>query len=184
MLTVVPGPGSQSLPRRATRLRVPEPLQCGTLRVLKFGGSSLATPDRIRNVATIVLEAAARTPLVVVVSAFQGVTDQLIRAAQSAARGEAFDTEYAAIAARHRRCIDALTGSDASNALPLVDDDLRELHDTLTAIAASGSVPPESLDAAAAVGERLSAAIVAGYLNQFCAASFVDARRLVVTDDR
>jgi len=184
MLTAVPGPVPQRLPRRTARPRVPEPLRRDTIRVLKFGGSSLATADRIRNVAAIVLDAAARAPLVVVVSAFQGVTDQLIGSAHTAARGEPFDAPYAALAERHRSCIDALTGIDASSALPLVEDDLRDLHDTLTSIAANRSCPPDLLDAAASVGERLSAAIVAGYLNQFCAASFVDARRLVVTDDR
>src|SRR5438105_433524 len=44
------------------------------MRVLKFGGSSLATPDRIRDVGRIVLSTVNATPAVVVVSAFQFVT--------------------------------------------------------------------------------------------------------------
>ena len=43
------------------------------MRVLKFGGSSLATSDRIRGVVRIVLDEARKEPLIVVVSAFQGI---------------------------------------------------------------------------------------------------------------
>ena len=56
-------------------------------RVLKLGGSSLATPDRIRDVGRIVAEHGERHPAIVVVSAFQGVTNQLLDCAR--ARGTA-----------------------------------------------------------------------------------------------
>jgi len=56
------------------------------MKILKFGGSSLATTDCIRDVAEIVLKEARRGPLVVVVSAFQGVTNQLLECARLAAR--------------------------------------------------------------------------------------------------
>ena len=39
------------------------------LRVLKFGGTSVATPDAIRQLITIVRQARAEGPVVVVVSA-------------------------------------------------------------------------------------------------------------------
>ena len=55
-------------------------------RVLKFGGSSLATPDRIRDVARIIMESLNGGPVVVVVSAFQGVTDDLLECARLAQR--------------------------------------------------------------------------------------------------
>jgi len=57
------------------------------MRVLKFGGSSLATPERIQTVARIVLDEARKEPIVLVVSAFQGITNQLIECAQLAERG-------------------------------------------------------------------------------------------------
>ncbi len=57
--------------------------------VMKFGGSSVGDGQRIRNVAGIVGAFAERegTPAVVV-SAMQGVTDALIRAAEAASRRE------------------------------------------------------------------------------------------------
>ena len=54
------------------------------MKVLKFGGSSLATPATVRAAAAIVLSARKAEPVVVVVSAFQGVTNQLIECARLA----------------------------------------------------------------------------------------------------
>jgi aspartokinase len=56
------------------------------MKVLKFGGSSLATSGRICDVAKIVLKEARREPVIVVVSAFQGVTNQLLECARLAAK--------------------------------------------------------------------------------------------------
>ena len=54
-------------------------------RVAKFGGSSLATCDRVRNVAKITKEIAAQSDtMVLVVSAIGGITDQLIACARIA----------------------------------------------------------------------------------------------------
>src|SRR5437016_3221761 len=79
--------------------------------LLKFGGSSLATSDRIRGVVRIVLEQARTEPVIVVVSAFQGITNQLIDAARLAERGDPrYEHEWTAIAKRHRAAIDDLVG--------------------------------------------------------------------------
>jgi len=48
------------------------------MRVLKFGGSSLSTPATIRGVGRILLDVRRDEPVVAVVSAFQGITNQLI----------------------------------------------------------------------------------------------------------
>ena len=62
--------------------------------VHKFGGTSIGDADRIKNVVDIVLkrhrsqEETDHSGTVVVVSAMSGVTDQLIRSARAAARGE------------------------------------------------------------------------------------------------
>src|SRR5438477_7082112 len=73
------------------------------MRVLKFGGSSLATPATIRAVGAIVLDAHHREPVIVVVSAFQGVTNQLLECARLAERGDAkYDDLFNHVAIRHR----------------------------------------------------------------------------------
>ena len=82
------------------------------MRVLKFGGSSLATPDRVKDAGRIVLNSMNGTPAVVVVSAFQGVTNQLLDCARLAERRDPeYEQAYDRIAARHRSAI-AAPGTD------------------------------------------------------------------------
>src|SRR5580704_3695391 len=59
-----------------------------SLRVMKFGGTSVGDASCIRRAAAIVQSAAAQGPVVVVVSAMSGVTNRLIEAAHSAEVGK------------------------------------------------------------------------------------------------
>src|SRR6059036_1794311 len=80
-----------------------------TMRVLKFGGSSLATSATVRAVGAIVLEARRREPVIVVVSAFEGVTNQLIECARDAERGDSsYEQKLEDISRRHRTSVAAL----------------------------------------------------------------------------
>jgi aspartokinase/homoserine dehydrogenase 1 len=156
------------------------------MRVLKFGGSSLATPARVQVVAGIVLDEARTEPIVLVVSAFQGITNQLIECARLAERGNP-DAErvYEKIAARHREAVAALLGIRRGAAVRAeVNALLGELHDALHGIRLLGHCPPQALDITASFGERLSALIIAAHLNRSHRARFVDARQFVVTDDQ
>ena len=81
------------------------------MKVLKFGGSSLATTDCIRDVARIVLEEARRGPVIVVLSAFQGVTNQLLDCARLAEKNDRrYDAARKKIAVRHCSAADSLVG--------------------------------------------------------------------------
>jgi len=156
------------------------------MRVLKFGGSSLATPDRIRDVARIVLNTVNGTPAIIVVSAFQGVTNQLLDCARLAERRDsASEQAYDRIAARHRSTIDSLLDGDEKGRLrSLVDEQLGELREALHGIRRLGHCPPAALDVAASFGERLSALVVSAYLNRFRQTRFVDARQFLTTDQQ
>ena len=156
------------------------------MRVLKFGGSSLATPDRIRTVSRIVVDEARKESVVLVVSAFQGVTNQLLEAAHLAERGDAAaERAYEKLAARHRTAVRTLIGSRrGAPVLAKVDAMLVELRDALHGIRLLGHCPPLALDITASFGERLSALIIASYLDRYRRARFVDAREFVVTDDQ
>lgn len=156
------------------------------MRVLKFGGSSLATPDRIKNVSAIVLDEATRESVIVVVSAFQGITNQLLECARLAERGDsAADRGCDRIAARHRAAVGALLGPRrGAKVAAQVDALLGELRDALHGIRLLRHCPPRALDVTASFGERLSALIVAAYLDRFRPARFVDAREFVITDDQ
>src|SRR5215208_48278 len=54
--------------------------------VLKFGGTSVKSAARIKNVANIAAKAAARDPVVVVVSAMGDTTDYLVKLGQQISR--------------------------------------------------------------------------------------------------
>ena len=57
------------------------------LIVMKFGGTSVGSAERMQGVAGILQEQAKHADLVVVVSAMGGATDMLIRAATQASLG-------------------------------------------------------------------------------------------------
>lgn len=72
------------------------------MRVVKFGGSSVADSARLRRVAAIVAELHASGPVAVVVSAMEGITDALLRVGRSAIAGGVQTPELLdEIAARH-----------------------------------------------------------------------------------
>src|SRR5262245_3956232 len=118
------------------------------MRVIKFGGSSLATPDRIRKVARIILDEARQERLIVVVSAFERVTNQLLEAARLAERGDgAYEEAYARLAKRHRIAIDELIGTRGATPIRArVDALLAELHEALHGIHLLRHCPPLGLD--------------------------------------
>ena len=156
------------------------------MKILKFGGSSLATTDRIRDVAKIVLEEARRGPVIVVVSAFQGVTNQLLECARLAAKGDRqTEAAWKKIVHRHRFAVDDLLGKRRSARLrSQVDKLVGELEEVLHGIQLLGHGPPRALDLVASFGERLCALIVAAHISRSHPARFVDARQFVVTDDQ
>src|SRR5437773_12490518 len=102
------------------------------MKVLKFGGSSLATPAAIRSVGAIVVEARRSEPVLVVVSAFRGVTDRLLECARLAEHGDvkylrAFDE----IVRRHRASVTALVPPRRDYTWQHVDVLLADLRRTL-----------------------------------------------------
>src|SRR5262249_18495779 len=154
------------------------------MKVLKFGGSSLATPERIVDVGRILLAERKRGPIIGIVSAFGGVTNQLLACAQLAERGEpAYMRSFDEIENRHRAVVTALLGKRPGPVVTQVGAMLTELRGTLEGIQLLRHCPPRALDMTASFGERLSAAIVAAYLDRKCPAQAADARDFVVTDD-
>ncbi len=155
------------------------------MKVLKFGGSSLATPAAIRAVGAIVLDARRHEPVLVVVSAFRGVTDQLLDCARLAERGDAgYLRAFDQIARRHRAAVTALVARGRAGVRKQVDTLLDELKSTLQGIYLLRHCPPRALDMTASFGERLSALVLAAYLKRFHPAELSDARDFVRTDDQ
>src|SRR5580765_1992044 len=155
------------------------------MKILKFGGSSLSTPATIRDVGRILLDASRREPVIGVVSAFQGVTNQLLECARLAERSDAaYEELFEQIARRHRSAVSHLVGRRPARVRAQVDALLDELRSTLQGIHLLRHCPLRALDMTASFGERLSALVVSAYLARSRPAAFVDARDLIVTDDQ
>lgn len=155
--------------------------------VMKFGGTSVGTAERIRAVAGLVTEAAAREPVVVVVSAVGGVTDILIAAAQDAAHRRRLPALQRVIELQQRHA-EIVAGLELPpDAGRLLDTELRllavELENFIHSVGILGEVTRRTLDYISSLGERMSCRIVAAALRAVdCPAEAVDATEVIVTD--
>jgi len=156
------------------------------MKILKFGGSSVANPDRIRVVERIVRKEEKRNPVIVVVSAFQGTTDQLLACARAAEKGDGeYQRLFRQVSTRHLQTARSLLrGRRRRGAtIRVIKGLLSELREALSGVTLLHDCPPRTLDFVASFGERLSSVIVAAYFDQKAPAYAVDARQFVITDD-
>lgn len=148
---------------------------------MKFGGSSVGSSDRIKQVIQIVKKSYDNDPsLVVVVSAFGGTTDELIRIATTASQGKpSYLEDLSKLRLRHEQAIAELIADGFS-----LDVEFNELNDALHGIQLIRELSKRSLDYIMSFGERLSAMIICKALGQLIpSALYVDARPLIKTDD-
>ena len=148
------------------------------MKVLKFGGSSVGTPDSILQVKKIVESNADTT--VVVVSALGGVTDQLIHASQLAAAGStAYRDEVAQIKLRHDQMIRTVVPQEKQAELTEKTERLfYELSSILQGVSLIQELSAKSADAIVSYGEKLSSLICAALI---CNAKHLDATSLIKT---
>jgi len=156
------------------------------LLVMKFGGTSMGSAERIRAAAEICAAQRRERPVVVVVSAMSKVTDLLLdtlRAAEAGRSGEV-EANLKKLEARHVEvCRELLPEPGCSSAICEVSIIVGEFSRIAHGMLILGERPPRSVDEAVAVGERLSALIISSYLNSTGAhASAVNAAEVVVTD--
>jgi len=153
--------------------------------VLKFGGTSVGSPQGIVNIVGILKdrEHLGNVP-VVVVSAFSGITDALIDMAQKASGGESFTEQVKTVFQRHKSFAKGfLKGSELKNAVKNIETCISDLSRTLDGISLLGELSKRSLDLVMSFGERLSASLLAlVFTANGIEAAFLDARTLVKTD--
>jgi bifunctional aspartokinase / homoserine dehydrogenase 1 len=156
------------------------------MRVIKFGGSSLATPERIREVISIIRQYASESmELTVVVSAISGVTNTLANLCNlipsDKAGGESLIRD---LEERHLSVIKSLlpvTGQPS--AMAEVISLCNELSDIADGAFLVGEVTLRTRDLILSFGERLSAFIVSQVLKLYLPdATCTDARKLIKTD--
>ncbi len=145
---------------------------------MKFGGSSVATDEAIRRVASIVAARKERRP-VVVVSAMGKTTDRLLDIAGHAVSGR---REQALALLAELEKFHLTEGEACGGATAELFHELAEL---VRGLAVLGEFSPRSVDAVSSYGERLSSMIVAEkFRTAGLDTAHVDSRELIVTDDR
>jgi aspartate kinase len=156
--------------------------------VVKFGGTSVGDAAAIQRTAEIVKSKLPRDPIVVV-SALGGTTNALLAVGEQSAKGHLIGAlrGVESLRDRHLRECEALLGDTEESAeiageLSAMFDELAHLAEALSTL---GHVTPRSLDAIAAHGEQLSAALVAAYFRTVgIDAEYVDPRTVMTTDDK
>lgn len=143
--------------------------------VLKFGGTSVASPEALETVLTIIRDRVQEKPVAVVVSALSGVTSAL------AAAAEAADPSLVALLRdRYTNLLRALTSGDWNGSSTTVQSLLRLLEVQLRRGAKPGTPAHDEI---LGVGERLSALLVAeGLRHRGLHAVALDATGIVRTD--
>jgi aspartate kinase len=154
---------------------------------MKFGGTSVGDASRFRQCASIVSKALKKDRVIVVVSAMAGVTDLIFRTIDAARHGDSEKTEeyLRTFKTAHRKLISELfsasTVADAERFVQEVFDHLRRSAHALLAL--RSDISAQAMDSLVALGERISAWVLAEYLQQLGVQSaFVRAEDAIVTD--
>jgi aspartokinase/homoserine dehydrogenase 1 len=154
--------------------------------ILKFGGSSVGSSERIKQVIEIIR---SRLPddLAVVFSAFGGVTDQLIQYSQLALSGNLeYQEALAKLSDKHLSVVRELIPiARQSGILAQVKIQFNALEDIMHGIYLVKERSPRTLDYIMSFGECISAYIISEALNESGVTSeFLDARQIIRTDDQ
>ncbi len=131
---------------------------------MKFGGTSVGSVKSILSLKKIV-EAEARTqPVIVVVSALDGITDKLIATSQMAKQGdEHYREEFDAMVKRHHQMIDTIITDDKKRVdlFNNVDQLFDQLKSIFYGVYLIHDLSKKTEDTIVSYGERLSSHIVA-----------------------
>ena len=156
------------------------------MKVLKFGGSSVANPERIKSVIDILLAYIEKEKIAVVFSAFGGVTDSLIQLSTMALAGDVgYKVQLEQLEKRHLEAVRELIDiQKQSSVIAQVKFTINELEDILHGIFLVKERTLRSLDYIMSFGERLSAYVIAEAINgRNIKSEFLDSRTIVRTDN-
>ncbi len=159
----------------------------GRFIVMKFGGTSVGNAERFRQCANIVSQAAKQDRVVVVVSAMAGITDLIFRAIEAARHADTAATKsyLEKFEALHRELVnwlfDQANRNEAERFTAEIHAQLESACQALSAL--KSDISAQTADSLVALGERISAWVLARYLRQSgAAAEFVRAEEVIVTD--
>lgn len=151
------------------------------MKVLKFGGSSVANAEAISKVKAIAASN-SDTPIIIVVSALGGITDHLLNTAFLAADGNiAYENEFKSIVGRHETVVNELF-EENENRMRLnaqMKALFGELINIYKGVYLIKDLSSKTLDTIVSYGERLSSIIVAQAIPE---AKWMDSREFIKTE--
>jgi aspartate kinase len=157
---------------------------------MKFGGTSMGSAERMQVAAGIIAQERTHRPLLIVVSAMSKVTDLLLDTLRKAELGDrvAVDHNIRILLDRHREACQNLFihPSAHEHRMAAIEESealVAEFQRIANGVFMLGERPPRSVDEAIAIGERLSSALLAAYLQSTgIAARPVNGSEVIVTD--
>ena len=148
------------------------------MKVLKFGGTSVGSVKGILSVKEIV--EAQSEPVIVVVSALSGVTDQLYKVSKLASEGDdTYFSEYQSMFARHLEMVEAVVLPEKKESVTeLVKIQFGDLSNILRGIYLIKDSSAKIIDTIVSYGEGISSIIVANSIQE---AVYLDSKGVIKT---
>ena len=156
------------------------------LLVMKFGGTSMGSAERIKVAAGICTEQKRQRPVVAVVSAMSGVTDLLLNTLRHAEGGDesGIAANIERLTARHlEACKELLDDARCQSTTSGIHALIGDFQRITNGVRMLGERPPRSVDEAIAIGERMSALMMSEYLKASgVTAEAINGASVIVTD--
>jgi len=151
------------------------------MKVLKFGGTSVGSVKGILSVKKIV--EAQSEPVIVVVSALSGVTDQLYKIAKLACDGDkSYLTEYDQMLTRHLEVIDGvIPESKKEEVINLIKLQFVDLSNIFRGVYLIKDISTKIIDTIVSYGESISSIIVTHAIEE---AVHFDSKEFVKTENQ
>lgn len=148
------------------------------MKVIKFGGSSVGSKEGILSVKKI--SESQQEPVIVVVSALSGITDQLYATSKMASQGnEAYLKEYEEMVQRHFKMIDeVIPEARKEQTLNQIKEQFADLSNIFRGIYLIKDISTRITDTIVSYGEVLSSIIVANLIEH---AVHFDSRKFIKT---
>ena len=155
------------------------------MKVLKFGGSSVANSENIKKVLAIVAQQATNQKLAVVVSAFGKTTNALIEGANlAAAKNNKYTEVLKKIEAHHFEVIDELIPQkNKEEVKAYVNELLKHLATIYEGCFLLQELTAKTLATVSSFGELLSSYIIAKAANAQFKTDYKDSRELIIASD-
>ena len=154
------------------------------MKVLKFGGSSVASSQSIRQVLEIVKQTSKSEKTIVVVSAFGKTTDKLLKTAQNAIQNLAYKPLLQEVENHHLLVIKELIPvANQSEVISYVKRIFNHLETLFEGCNLLQELTPKTLATIASFGELLSSYIIAKAAKENgLTANYKDSRELIIAN--